>query len=134
MRRCVLAVVVLAGVTISAADHGPDKGTLVIVGGAMQDPAIVKRFIELAGGPEAPIVIIPTAGEADEDYHEYWSGLRQWRENFEGRAAEVRALGFDGRFVRKWRYYLAYCEAAFAMRNISVVQTVHTRPNNLALA
>ena len=29
----------------------------------MQDPAIVKRFIDLAGGPEAPIVIIPTAGE-----------------------------------------------------------------------
>jgi len=28
---------------------------------------------------------------------------------------------------------LCYCEAAFALRNISVVQTVHTRPNNLAL-
>ena len=42
--------------------HGPDKGTLVIVGGNMQDPAIVKRFIDLAGGPDAPIVIIPTAG------------------------------------------------------------------------
>jgi cyclopropane-fatty-acyl-phospholipid synthase len=35
--------------------------------------------------------------------------------------------------VRKWSYYLAYCEAAFALRNISVVQTLHTRPNNLSL-
>ncbi len=35
--------------------------------------------------------------------------------------------------IRKWRYYLCYCEAAFAMRNISVVHTLHTRANNLAL-
>jgi len=46
----------------------------------MQDPAIVKRFIDLAGGSDAPIVIIPTAGDADE-YDNYWSGLKQWREN-----------------------------------------------------
>ena len=80
MRRCVFTLVLVAGVTLSAADHGPDKGTLVIVGGNMQDPAIVKRFLDLAGGPEAPIVIIPTAGEADE-YDQYWSGLRLWREH-----------------------------------------------------
>ena len=46
----------------------------------MQDPAIVKRFIDLAGGPDAPIVIIPTAGD-DDEYDNYWSGLKQWREN-----------------------------------------------------
>ena len=66
---------------LSAADYGPEKGTLVIVGGNMQDPAIVKRFIDLAGGPDAPIVIIPTAGEADDEYGQYWSGLKLWREN-----------------------------------------------------
>jgi cyclopropane-fatty-acyl-phospholipid synthase len=44
----------------------------------------------------------------------------------------VRALGFDERFIRKWSYYLGYCEAAFAMRNISVVQTLHTRANNIS--
>ena len=81
MRRCAFALLVLTSVTLSAADHGPDKGRLVIVGGAMQDPAIVKRFIDLAGGPDAPIVIIPTAGEADDQYGEYWSGLKQWRES-----------------------------------------------------
>ena len=81
MRRCIFAFVALAGVTISAAEIGPEKGTLVIVGGAMQDPAIVKRFIDLAGGPDAPIVIIPTAGEGDDEYDQYWSGLKQWREN-----------------------------------------------------
>jgi cyclopropane-fatty-acyl-phospholipid synthase len=35
--------------------------------------------------------------------------------------------------MRKWSYYLRYCEAAFAMRNISVVQTLHTRANNISL-
>jgi hypothetical protein len=42
-------------------------------------------------------------------------------------------LGLDERFTRKWSYYLSYCEAAFALRNISVVHTLHTRANNLAL-
>ena len=41
--------------------------------------------------------------------------------------------GFDERFIRKWNYYLQYCEAAFTMRNISVVQAIYTRPNNRAL-
>ncbi|MFA6962849.1 MAG: cyclopropane-fatty-acyl-phospholipid synthase family protein [Opitutaceae bacterium] len=65
--------------------------------------------------------------------HDYARTLRQWHESFRQKLAEVRALGFDERFIRKWSYYLCYCEAAFAMRNISVVQTLHTRPNNLAL-
>lgn len=46
------------------ATHGPLKGSLVIVGGAMKDTAIVDRFIELAGGVDAPLVIIPTASGA----------------------------------------------------------------------
>jgi cyanophycinase len=80
MRRILFSIVLLAGVSLSAAEHGPDKGSLVIVGGNMQDPAIVKRFIDLAGGPDAPIVIIPTASEDDAHYDNYWSGLKQWRE------------------------------------------------------
>lgn len=79
MRRVLVAFLFVAGVTLTAADHGPDKGTLVIVGGNMQDPAIVTRFIDLAGGPDAPIVVIPTAGEADDEYDQFWSGLKQWR-------------------------------------------------------
>ncbi|MBI5424655.1 MAG: class I SAM-dependent methyltransferase [Opitutae bacterium] len=63
---------------------------------------------------------------------DYARTLRTWRDGFHQKLDRVRALGFDDRFVRKWDYYLAYCEAAFALRNISVVQTVHTRPNNLS--
>ena len=64
---------------------------------------------------------------------DYSRTLRVWRNNFDARLEQVKELGFDDRFIRKWRYYLSYCEAAFALRNISVVQTVHTRPNNHAL-
>ena len=63
----------------------------------------------------------------------YAKTLHAWWERFNARSAEVRALGFDARFVRKWNYYLQYCEAAFASRNISVVQAVYTRPNNRGL-
>lgn len=41
---------------------GPDAGSLVIVGGAMKDSAIIQRFIRLAGGFDAPLIVIPTAG------------------------------------------------------------------------
>ncbi len=46
----------------SKPEYGPPNGTLVIVGGNMRDPAIYDRFIQLAGGPDARFVIVPTAG------------------------------------------------------------------------
>lgn len=60
----------------------------------------------------------------------YARTLNAWWVRFNARSEEVRGLGFDTRFIRKWNYYLQYCEAAFASRNISVVQAVYTRPNN----
>jgi cyclopropane-fatty-acyl-phospholipid synthase len=64
---------------------------------------------------------------------DYAKTLRTWHENFNARLPAVRALGFDEPFIRSWNYYLKYCEAGFATRNISVVQAVYTRPNNPAL-
>lgn len=60
----------------------------------------------------------------------YARTLHVWRENFRRVPEEVRAQGFDETFLRKWDYYLAYCEAAFATRHISVLQAVYTRANN----
>ncbi len=59
--------------------HDPlATGHLIAVGGAMRDPAILERFIALAGGPDAPIVVIPTAGAGDQ-YDSDWVGLRAFR-------------------------------------------------------
>jgi cyclopropane-fatty-acyl-phospholipid synthase len=63
----------------------------------------------------------------------YAKTLHVWWERFNANLDAVAALGFDGRFVRKWNYYLQYCEAAFATRHISVVQGIYTRPNNSTL-
>jgi cyclopropane-fatty-acyl-phospholipid synthase len=63
---------------------------------------------------------------------DYATTLMHWRERFNARKEEVLKLGFDLRFIRKWNYYLSYCEAAFAMRNINVMQMVYSRPNNLS--
>jgi len=63
----------------------------------------------------------------------YAATLRMWREEFNRNLAKVKALDFDEPFMRKWNYYLCYCEAAFSMRNIAVAQVVLTRPNNYLL-
>ena len=68
----------------------------------------------------------------DDFGQDYARTLRIWHHNFRARVEHVLALGFDDRFIRKWSYYLSYCEAAFALRNISVVHTLHTRANNVS--
>ena len=40
---------------------GPASGSLVIAGGGRLSDTIIKRFIDLAGGQEARIVLVPTA-------------------------------------------------------------------------
>jgi len=61
---------------------------------------------------------------------DYAKTLKLWHDAFNANLAKVRSLGFDDTFIRKWNYYLCYCEAAFAMRNINVMHLVYTRPNN----
>ena len=72
------ALVMRMAPLLQAAEVGPTKGALIVVGGNMQDERIVKRFIDLAGGPDSPIVVIPTAGGA-ENYDQYWQGLRRFK-------------------------------------------------------
>lgn len=45
---------------------GPKKGALVIAGGNLKDTSVYNRFMDLAGGPEAPIILITTAAEVDQ--------------------------------------------------------------------
>lgn len=63
----------------------------------------------------------------------YARTLAEWRANFNSNLPSIFSLGFDERFARKWNYYFSYCEAAFRMRNINVVQAIYSRPNNLGI-
>ena len=53
---------------------------------------------------------------------DYARTLSLWRADFLAQEARVLQLGFDKRFMRIWEFYLAYCEAAFAQANTSVMQ------------
>ena len=44
---------------------GPERGNLMIVGGGTLGPELIDKFFELAGGKDAPIVVIPTADGAE---------------------------------------------------------------------
>jgi cyanophycinase len=49
-------------------------GHLILVGGGEKPLAAMQKFVELAGGKSAPIVVVPTASEA-EDTAEYYTKL-----------------------------------------------------------
>src|SRR5262245_52123262 len=72
----------LPGLPDIAADpvvKGPQTGALVIVGGGRVGPEILTRFFDLAGGRNAPLVVIPTAAGAD-SYPDDWSGLKMFKD------------------------------------------------------
>ena len=46
-----------------APEYGPTKGTLIIIGGgSLKDTGILETFLRLAGGKDARLVVVPTAG------------------------------------------------------------------------
>lgn len=57
--------------TVHSQTIGPENGKLMIVGGG-DASLLIEKFVELAGGSEAIIVIIPTAG-TEENFPEDWS-------------------------------------------------------------
>ena len=54
---------------------GPPGGALVLAGGGAIGPEIMGRFLELAGGRNAPIVLIPTANAVDGGNYDADTGL-----------------------------------------------------------
>ena len=58
----------------------------------------------------------------------YARTLHDWRERFLARREDVRAQGFDERFLRMWTFYLAYCEGGFRERSIGVAHVLMAKP------
>jgi cyanophycinase len=67
--RLALTIVVPHGktfhMTMTRKEAPPAKagGALILAGGGVNAPDMIRRFIDLAGGPNAPIVVIPTASD-----------------------------------------------------------------------
>ena len=53
---------------------------------------------------------------------DYARTLELWLMRFEERLADVRALGFDEKFIRMWRFYLTSCIASFKIGRTNVMQ------------
>ena len=58
---------------------GPAHGTVIVVGGGSMGPEIYAKFIAAAGGPNALIVDVPTAG-GDSVYTQDAPGTRGWKQ------------------------------------------------------
>ena len=85
----------------------------VFPGGLLPSPSRFREQAEAAG--------LRVVQELDfgPDYAET---LARWRTAFLSREGPIRQLGYDAPFIRLWTFYLAYCEAAFATGNTSVMQ------------
>jgi cyanophycinase len=67
LRVALVAASIAACATLgggSSTRVGPPRGSLMVVGGGALGSDIYGRFIQLAGGPDSLIVVIPTAGGA----------------------------------------------------------------------
>src|ERR1700737_3133246 len=65
MRHLLILLAATGFVALAETKIGPAKGSLVVVGGGDLGPDILNKFIQLAGGPDAPIVFVPTANGLD---------------------------------------------------------------------
>ncbi|MBK7166487.1 MAG: class I SAM-dependent methyltransferase [Candidatus Microthrix sp.] len=89
----------------------------------------IREYIFPGGRLPAPKVISElsaSAGLATVDVldfgQSYARTLEHWSERFEAAWPEIETMGFDDRFRRMWRYYLAYCQVGFELGRISVQQ------------
>lgn len=64
-----------SGSTHMAETRGPDNGTLLVIGGAASS-IFYDKFMDLVGGAEAPIVVIPTAMTSDPLTEEDLAGFK----------------------------------------------------------
>src|SRR5437762_6305771 len=82
-RRIIVAFALAAAVGATTAGSpivkGPERGALVVGGGGRVGPEILTRFFDLAGGRDAPLVVIPTANGAD-SYPDDWPGLKMFKD------------------------------------------------------
>jgi len=95
----------------------------VFPGGMLPSPSALRTAVGNAG---------LTWQQASEHGADYARTLVHWHERFERSWPAVAMLGFDERFRRLWRYYLAYCEAGFRCGRIGMLQIGLSRPQNPA--
>jgi cyclopropane-fatty-acyl-phospholipid synthase len=59
---------------------------------------------------------------------DYARTLDIWRQTLLAQKQRIFGLGYDERFLRKWEYYFAYCQAGFASRIIDLAHLELDKP------
>jgi len=90
----------------------------IFPGGMLASP---KRFIDVALAAGLELERTHAFG------HDYAETLKRWLANFDANAPAIRAQGFDEKFLRCWRFYLAYCAAGFDSGTTDVAQYTFIR-------
>ena len=85
----------------------------IFPGGMLPSPTVFER---LAANAKFQINDRIAFGEA------YAQTLAHWHQRFEAAWPEIARQGYDERFHRLWRFYLAYCEAGFRSGATDVYQ------------
>ncbi len=90
----------------------------IFPGGALPSPEIIRRIAGEFGW----------SWKTDQSYgRDYAETLAHWRSRFDNARDDVTKMGFDERFRRCWRFYLAYCEGGFRAGNIDALQIALVR-------
>lgn len=94
---------------------------------AVDEVDFIKKYIFPGSFIPAPSVLIKSAARSrlrlqsfDDFGFSYAATIAAWTSRFADALDAVRAQGFEERFIRMWLFYLAYCEAGFRERSISV--------------
>jgi cyclopropane-fatty-acyl-phospholipid synthase len=91
----------------------------VFPGGMLPSEARLQPVVEAAG---------LTWDSVDRFGIDYADTLQRWDQRFQSAWDDIRKMGgFDERFRRLWRFYLAYCEAGFRSRRTDVIQLALSR-------
>ncbi|MCB1940416.1 MAG: class I SAM-dependent methyltransferase, partial [Rhodocyclaceae bacterium] len=112
--RAALQVITIAEERFAAYRHRADFiQRYIFPGGMLPSPSVLRERTAAAG-----------LAWLDGSRHgpDYARTLAHWRQAFDDALPRVAALGFDERFQRMWRFYLAYCEAGFRDGHIDVLQ------------
>jgi cyanophycinase len=76
--RWLAATLVVPALLGAQTKVGPARGTVIVVGGGAMGPEVYQEFIKSAGGPNALIVVVPTAG-GDSVYTQDAPSTRGWK-------------------------------------------------------
>lgn len=87
--------------------------TFVFPGGMLPSP---ERFVQASSDAGLTMTDQFAFGK------DYGLTLRAWLNKFEQHLGEVKALGFDEKFIRLWRFYLTCCIASFEAGRTDVMQ------------